>query len=170
MYKLISDRAHVEISNKVQDILQNYIIKDWQSEPHQQHQNSAERCYQDVKRLANTLLDQTDTPPSLWLLALTHVCIILNFTSNGSIRNAIQTQVLTGSTPDISVLLQFEWYEPVYYKVEESHFPSMPNEKSGCFVGIPEHVRHTLTFMILTDDTQRIIHRSIVQTATDPAS
>ena len=29
MTKLISDRAQVEISSKVQDILQNYIIKDW---------------------------------------------------------------------------------------------------------------------------------------------
>ena len=57
MTKLISDRAQVEISNKVQDILQNYIIKDWQSEPHQQHQNASEQQYQDVKRIVNTLLD-----------------------------------------------------------------------------------------------------------------
>src|SRR5688500_13607268 len=59
MSKLISDRAQVEISNKVQDILQNYIIHDWQSKPHHQHQNAAERHYQDVKHLATTLLDQT---------------------------------------------------------------------------------------------------------------
>ena len=45
MSKLISDRAQVKISNKVQDILRNYIIKDWQSEPHQQHQNAAEWRY-----------------------------------------------------------------------------------------------------------------------------
>ena len=37
MFKLISDRAQVEISKKVQDILGNYIIKDWQSEPYQHH-------------------------------------------------------------------------------------------------------------------------------------
>ena len=37
MSKLISDRAQVEISNKVQDSSRNYIIKDWQSETHQQH-------------------------------------------------------------------------------------------------------------------------------------
>ena len=39
--KLISDRAQVEISKKVQDIFWNYIIQGWQSEPHQQHQNVA---------------------------------------------------------------------------------------------------------------------------------
>ena len=49
MSKLISDRAQVETSNKVQDILRNYIIQDWQSEPHHQHQNAAEWHYQDTK-------------------------------------------------------------------------------------------------------------------------
>ena len=53
MSKFISDRAQVEISNRVQDILRNYLIKDWQSEPHNQHQNPAERHYQDAKRMAN---------------------------------------------------------------------------------------------------------------------
>ena len=118
--------------------------------------------------MANTLLDRTGAPASLWLLALTHVCLILNHTANASIGNTIPMQVLTGTTPDISSLLQFDFYEPVYYKAEESHFPSMSNEKSGRFVGISEHVGHALTFKILTDDTQKIIHRSVVRSATNP--
>jgi hypothetical protein len=40
--KLISDRAQVEISKKVLDILCTLCISDWQSEPHQQLQNPAE--------------------------------------------------------------------------------------------------------------------------------
>ena len=170
MSKLISDRAQVEISNIVQDILRNYLIKDWQSEPHNQHQNPAERRYQDAKRMANTLLDKTGAPPSLWFLALSYVCMILNHTANASINHAIPMQVLTGVTPDISSLLQFDWYEPVYFKTEESHFPSMSKEQSGRIVGISEHVGHALTFMILTNDTQKIIHQSVVQTATDQSS
>ena len=43
MDKLISDRAQVEISNRVHDILRANCIDDWQSEPHHQHQNHAER-------------------------------------------------------------------------------------------------------------------------------
>ena len=39
--KLISDRAQVEISNQVKEILRAYCIDDWQSEPHYQHQNFA---------------------------------------------------------------------------------------------------------------------------------
>ena len=52
--------------------------------------------------------------------------------------------------------------------MEESHFPSMSNEQSGRFVGISEHVGHALTFLILTDDTQKIIHRSVVHLAANP--
>jgi len=65
MSKLISDRAQVEISKKVQDILRHLVIDSWQSEPHQQHQNYAERRYQDVKRLTSKLLDWTGAPISL---------------------------------------------------------------------------------------------------------
>ena len=49
MDKLISDRVQVEISNKVLDILRALFISDWQSKPYYQHQNPAERRYQDIK-------------------------------------------------------------------------------------------------------------------------
>jgi hypothetical protein len=51
--KLISDSAQVIIGNKVQDILRTLCISHWQSEPHQQQQNAAERRYQTIKRSAN---------------------------------------------------------------------------------------------------------------------
>jgi hypothetical protein len=49
--KLISDSdsACVETSKEVRGILCTYGISSWQSEPHQQHQNPAERRYQTVK-------------------------------------------------------------------------------------------------------------------------
>jgi hypothetical protein len=61
--KLVSNRAQVEISGRVKDILRSLIIGNWQSEPHQQHQNPAERKHQDVKRMANTIMDRTGLPP-----------------------------------------------------------------------------------------------------------
>jgi len=39
--KLISDRAQVEISHHVQEILHTLFIGAWQSKPHKQHQNFA---------------------------------------------------------------------------------------------------------------------------------
>jgi hypothetical protein len=68
--KLISDRAQVEISNKVKNILRALCIFDWQSEPHQQQQNPCERRYQMLKSIANTILGQRGSPAYLWLLCL----------------------------------------------------------------------------------------------------
>ena len=76
--KLISDNAQVEISNKVKDILRYLFIDNWQSEPHYQHQNPAERRYQDLKRITNRILDRTGAPPELWLLALQYTSYLLN--------------------------------------------------------------------------------------------
>jgi hypothetical protein len=103
--KLVSDRAQVEISGRVKDILRSLIIGDWQSEPHQQHQNPAERKYQDVKRMANTNMDRTGSTPQTWLLALMYVCFVLNFTASASLNWRTPMEILTGSTPDISPLL-----------------------------------------------------------------
>ena len=100
------------------------MIADWQSEPHQQHQNPAERRYQDIKRITNTLLDWTGAPPSLWFLGYAHTCFVLNHLSMHQLDMQFQCNVLTGITPDISPLIQFEWYEPVYYREEETQFPS----------------------------------------------
>jgi hypothetical protein len=47
--KLISDRAQVEISKRVKQVLRPLHISTWQSEPHQQHQIPAECQYQNIK-------------------------------------------------------------------------------------------------------------------------
>jgi hypothetical protein len=61
--------------------------------------------------------------------------------------------------------LQFQWYGPVYYKVDDSDFPSDSREKRGQWVGIAEHVGHAMTFKVLTDDTNKIVCRSNIRSA-----
>jgi hypothetical protein len=58
----------------------------------------------------------------------------------------------------------------VYFKLDDDSFPSDLRERRGHFVGISEHVGHAMTYMILTNDTQKIIHQFNVQTALDPLS
>jgi hypothetical protein len=47
--KLISNRAQVEISEHVKQVLRPLHISTWQSKPHQQHQNPAKCQYQNIK-------------------------------------------------------------------------------------------------------------------------
>ena len=67
-----------------------------------------------------------------------------------------------GITPDISVLLCFQWYQKVLYYDPGPKFPQT-KEKLGRFVGIAESTGDALTFLIETDDTSEIIARSDVR-------
>ena len=160
--KLISDRAQVEISNKVLNILRSLFVKSWQSEPHQQQQNPVERRWQTVKNATNRVMDRVGAPACTWLLALLYVCFLLNHMYDTTIRNVPLT-ALSGVTVDISPLLRFHFYQEVYYKLHESEFPSSSKEGIGHFVGISEHVGHAMTFKILTKDTNKVIYRSLVR-------
>ena len=160
--KLISDRAQVIISNKIVDILRTLCIGSWQSEPHQQQQNPAERRYQTLKTTANRVMDRTGAPPNTWLLCLQYVCYLLNHSYNITTGGVPLTQ-LTGSTVDISALLRFYFWQKVYYKAVDVDFPSDSPEAVGHIVGISEHCGHALTWKILTVDSNSIIFRSLVR-------
>ncbi len=54
---LLSDNAKAEMSKAVKRILHEYGIMDLQTEPHHPNQNPAERRIQDIKNLANTIMD-----------------------------------------------------------------------------------------------------------------
>ena len=106
-------------------------------------------------------MDRTGAPPSTWLLALEYVIYLLNHTYNGAVH-AVPLQLLHGSTVDISPMLQFHFWQKVYYARYDTPFPSASKEGSGRIVGFSEHVGHALCYKILTDDTKKIIHRSSV--------
>jgi hypothetical protein len=74
---------------------------------------------------------------------------------------------LTGQTPDMSIAMIFQFYDPVYYRLDSSTFPSDTTEKKGRFVGFAKDVGHALTYKVLTDKTRRILCRSLVRHAAE---
>ena len=149
MDKLISDSAKNEISHKVQDILRAYNISDWQSEPHHQNQNPAEWRYRTIKAWTNTIMNRTGAPAYCWLLTLQYVCYILNHISTGSLGGQVPLQVLYGITPDISIMLLYTFYQPIFYATHDQHYPSESEERAGYWVGFAEHCGDSLTHKYL---------------------
>jgi hypothetical protein len=160
---LFSDNARAQCGKRVLDILRIYAIKDFQCEPHQQHQNFAERKIGDTKRLTDSIMDRTGTPAKLWLLCLFYVVFLMNHLASPSLDGLTPIEKATGQRPDISPLLNFHWYEEVLYADEDHSFPSQSREKSGRWVGIAETKGDALTYQILTDDTEQLITRSAVR-------
>jgi len=159
---LVSDGAKAAISNKTKDILRLVHTKDWQSEPHNQQQNFAENRMGTVIDMVSTTMDRTGCPASMWFLILCWVCFVLNYSACKSLQWQIPIAILMGFDPDISFLLEYSFWEPVLYAVD-NHFPSQSPEKTGRFVGFAHNIGDILTFRILTDDTNQIITRSVVR-------
>jgi hypothetical protein len=152
------------MSKQVLDVLRHLMIDFWQSEAYFQHQNFAKRCWQDLKHLTTWLMAYKNVPDNLWLLCLKYVADIMNITVVQSLNWQTPIQRLMGQTPDTSIAMVFQFYDEIYFRRDQkAHFPSETVELKGQFVGFSKHVGHSLTYKILTEDTNKIIHRSKVR-------
>ena len=79
MYKLLSDSANTEISNKVMDILRPCHISNCHSEAYHQNQNPAEWRYRTIKSWTNTVMNRSGAPANCWLFCLIYVCCLGHF-------------------------------------------------------------------------------------------
>ena len=163
MDKLLSDSAKTEISNKVMDILRAYHISNWHSEPYHQNQNPAEWQYRTIKSWTNTVMNRSGAPANCWLICLIYVCYLLNHIACTALDGKIPLLALTGNTPDISIILLYTFYQPVFYATYDQHFPSESEERAGYWVGFGEHCGDAMTHKILDHDTQKVIYRSAVR-------
>ena len=166
---LISDGAKAETSMKVRDILRAYAIKERQSEPLQQQQNYAERAYRDHKARCTLIMETSGANPNEWLLINQYRAYIHNRTACKSNNWRTPYEMLTGQTPDISIIPQLRYRERVYYRTQDAtkRYPNESTERCGFMVGFSETVGHSITYKILTEDTGKIIHRSRVRRAED---
>ena len=149
MDTLISDGGKYEISKRVTDLLRSLFIQDYQSEPYHQHQNKAENRFGLAKRYTNTVMNTSGCTACCWLLCLQYICVVLNHLASPTLQGICPVQALEGTTPDISFLLHFSFYEPVYYRIYSSEpdldFPSSSNEKKGYWVAFADNQGDSLT-------------------------
>ena len=61
-------------------------------------------------------------PVNCWLLCLIYVCYLLNHIDCTALDGKIPLLVLTGITPDISIILLFTFYQPVFYATYDQNF------------------------------------------------
>ena len=103
----------------------------------------------------------------MWLLCLLYVVYLQNHLAVESLGWKTPLEVATGQQPDVSALLQFRWWEPVYYSAPRT-FPDESREKLGRWVGVAETQGDALTYLILDDNSGKVVTRSQVRTALNP--
>ena len=166
MDKLLSDSAKTETSKKVMDILRAYHISNWHSEPYHQNQKPAEWQYRTIKSLTNTVMNRFGAPANCWLLCMIYLCYVLNHIACGALNGSILLLVLYGITPDISIMLLYTFYQPVFCATHDQHFLSESEERASFWVGFGEHCGDAMTHKLLDKITQKIIYRSAVRPLT----
>ena len=157
MTKLISDYAKVEISNKVKDILRMYHSSSRNSEAYHQNQNPVEGRYCTLKSWTNTIMNRTGTPADCWFLCMIHASYILNQLPCKAFDGNAPIGMLYGISPDISIILLYTFYQPVFYATHNQSYPSVSEERAAHWVGFGEHVGDALIHKLLDDDTKKIL-------------
>ena len=95
-----------------------------------------------------------------------YVCYILNHNACGTLNGSIPLLVLYGITPDISILLLYTFYQPVFYATHDQHFPSESEETASFGVGFGENCGDSMTHKLLDKITQKTMYRSAVRPLT----
>ena len=140
-----------------------YHSSSWNSEPYHQNPNPAEGRYCTLKSWTNTIMNRSGAPADCWLLCMIHASYILNHLSFEALGGNVPLGMLYGVSPDISIILLYTFYQPVFYATHKQSYPSASEERAARWVGFGEHVGDALTHKLLDDDTKKILNRSAVR-------
>jgi hypothetical protein len=84
------------------------------------------------KEKLERLMIDTGCDPKSWYRAMCHVADVHNNTANQKLNYRTPLEVRDGETPDISGLLEFKFWEKVYFHNPTHDFPEIGgNERLG---------------------------------------
>ena len=92
-----------------------------------------------------------------------HASYILNHLSCEALDGNVPLGMLYGVSADISILLLYTFYQPVFYATHNQSYISASDERAARWVGFGEHVGDALTHKLLDDNTKKILYRSAVR-------
>ena len=105
-------------------------------------------------------MNRTGAPADCWLLCMIHASYILNHLSCEALAGNVLLGMIYGVSPVISIILQYTFYQPVFYATHNQSYPSVSEERAAHWVGFGEHVGDALTHIFLDDETKKILYRS----------
>jgi hypothetical protein len=164
---LIRDNSKMQAGRLWTDYCRRFWVKDQFTEPYHSGQNPAERSMSEQKDKLERVMIDTGCAPEAWFRAACHVADVNNITSKQGLEYRTPTEVLTGETPDISALLEHQFWDPVYFMRYDGKFPTKGgNEKLGRWLGRAHNYGDKMCYWILDEDTKMLHIRSMVRPVT----
>jgi hypothetical protein len=128
--------------------------------PHSPWRNLTKASIREFKKNVRHHMRRSGSPRKFWDYCGVWCAAIRCLTSMGKLDNRTPTEVVTGTTPDISQYDLFDWYKPVRQWDVKADFP---NERKilGRFLGTAEHGTEEMSFMILSDTGRISLRKSL---------
>ena len=162
--ELHTDGAGELVHGEWNALCQRYKIYRTYTEPHSPWQNIAERAGGIIKSKTRDMMRRTNTPLVLWDYCVEYNAEIRCMTATNifDLNNRTPFESVLGFTPDISELVEFGWYQWVWY-----HDPVHPERDNlGRWLGPAHNVGQGLAYYILNHNAEVIV-RSTVSTIKD---
>jgi IS30 family transposase len=122
---LHSDDAKELMQGKFKDLCKEFNIPCTYTEPYSPWQNRAENAIRELKRHVRRKMLANKVPPRLWDFCVKWSSDIRNKTSSNRfvLDGRTPYEAILGHTPDISLLVTFNFYEPLWYIDQTAEFP-----------------------------------------------
>jgi hypothetical protein len=157
-----SDYAKEIKEGKFNKICQEYHIPVTTTEPYSPWQNRAEGAIREMKRHVRRKMHSRNVPQSLWDFCVKWSCDVRAKSAHKSFDLDGRTpyEVVMGDTPDISSLMDYDFYEPIWYYDEISQFPE-PKRKMAQWLAEAHNVGQAINYFILPQSGIPIVRSSM---------
>jgi hypothetical protein len=126
--RIFTDNAGEETGEEWETVRRNHLIYQWYTEPHTTWHNKAEQIGEENAHYRR-IMHRDQDPEALWDNGFEHTDEIRQNVARNNLGWRTPLEVLTGDTPDISDLLDFGYYDWVWYwDPTSARFPADPRK------------------------------------------
>jgi hypothetical protein len=167
---LVSDGGKELFEGRSRDVCKEYHIDMKITVPYSPWQNLAEAAIREIKRGTRRVHRRTGAHPRVWTYAAAWVTDIRRYTALdiAQLDGQVPATKVTGSTPDISQLALFDFYQPVHYFTPTIIFPG-EKKLIGRWLGLAKTCTDPMSFYILTETGHIIIRKDVWDIPVDDA-
>ena len=119
-------------------------------------------------------MDRSGAPAAAWFLCLVYICLYLNNCVDPKLGDETKSPIMMAcfAHNDISMLLNFYFWQPVYYLLDptDQSFGVKSKEKRARWAGVDEKIGAKMCYKLVDDETGKIINRSVIRSATEPGT
>ena len=152
-----SDNAQVKTGVEWTHNHHQYFIKGSMMKPYHPEQNQAERMIDLLKNRTNYIMDKSKAPEKCWNYVIKAAAEMINHTATRSNNWEFPQAITMGDMPDISLYLNFEFYEKIVYLDCITSFLEMKEKPDGV-LGRAKSVGDAMTYYVLTESSTVIQH------------